>query len=535
MKLFLKAFAGPLFSFAAAAALLFYGAIVLQSNQRIPEFAAGCDAYGYLSMAEAFRQGRQAGSLPEALLPTFHLKDPQTRALTHLLQSFHLPPDQWDELVAPHAHHYFPKVDAVGPQYPPGTGWILSWFKRGQAVRDWNKVSIVCALGIALSLFAFLSFRKAWLTLGCSLMLSYWVLEVIQQVGDRSYSINCILIPLSMAYLFAFASKQSDSKRKAALEFLSGGLLGFSFFIRIPVLFLAPALDFFVHRPWFPTSLRLRPIFTPFRMGLLTFGILPLAAHQHAVTGSFFASTYSRGDNTPPSLEAAFKNWDFYLGKGFGSGDNWVILNLAVGALGVILLSSTRKGNRAFVAAGFTLVTSLAYFMTHSVRVGYYLIPTVLATSLLITFGIFKREEPIPLCDLKTCPKNVLALALAVLPGIFGFHHIWLMRGYWNAPPAFESRALPILPPEALAPGAWIWADDLSGSIRYYLGKAAFKIPFAEPSVRSQLFLEMKKLGAQQFLVEDSPTMSEIKNSLRLLGFTPIQVGLVSGKPLYRF
>ena len=57
----------------------------------------------YLRMA---RQVRQAVSNLE--LPQFHLESTQTRLLIDLMQSREVPLGLWEEMVAPHAHHYFP-------------------------------------------------------------------------------------------------------------------------------------------------------------------------------------------------------------------------------------------------------------------------------------------------------------------------------------------------------------------------------------------------------------------------------------------
>src|ERR1051326_8355023 len=66
--------------------------------------------------------------------PQFKLESPQTRTLINFLQSQQIPASRWEEVVAPHAHHYFPKANSIGVQYPPGTGLALALFPQGEAV-----------------------------------------------------------------------------------------------------------------------------------------------------------------------------------------------------------------------------------------------------------------------------------------------------------------------------------------------------------------------------------------------------------------
>jgi hypothetical protein len=60
----------------------------------------------------------------------------------------------WEELVAPHAHHYFRVSDHVGVQYPPGTGLTLAAFPEGTALYRLNKTTIVVILLVGLAAIA---------------------------------------------------------------------------------------------------------------------------------------------------------------------------------------------------------------------------------------------------------------------------------------------------------------------------------------------------------------------------------------------
>jgi hypothetical protein len=82
----------------------------------IKEYAYACDSFGYLRMAKQIRHAYTRGVWPE-----FRLESPQTRLLIDFMQQNNVPVPRWEELVAPHAHHYFPHLNYVGVQYPPGT------------------------------------------------------------------------------------------------------------------------------------------------------------------------------------------------------------------------------------------------------------------------------------------------------------------------------------------------------------------------------------------------------------------------------
>jgi hypothetical protein len=123
---------------------------------QVEEHPLGCDPFGYLRMA---REIRQAASKLEIL--QFSLESPQTRVLIDLMRSRNMPLPLWDEIVAPHAHHYFPQADHVGVQYPPGTGIALALFPEGEAVHRLNAAVMWLFLATGLLLLMFAAARQA--------------------------------------------------------------------------------------------------------------------------------------------------------------------------------------------------------------------------------------------------------------------------------------------------------------------------------------------------------------------------------------
>src|SRR5262245_31416184 len=99
------------------------------------EYAYACDPFGYLRMAKQIRLAYESGTWPD-----FKLESPQTRLLIDFMQHNHVAVPRWEEVVAPHAHHYNPISNYVGVQYPPGTGLVLAMFPQGEAVYRLNRI-----------------------------------------------------------------------------------------------------------------------------------------------------------------------------------------------------------------------------------------------------------------------------------------------------------------------------------------------------------------------------------------------------------
>src|SRR5262249_18475049 len=120
------------------------------------EFAGEGDPFGYLQMAQTLRKARLANAVPD-----FTIHNSQADALIEHFTKLHWPVRDWQEVVAPHAHHYFEATQQIGPQYPPGTAMVLSRFPEGHAVPMLNSVLIATLLAMGLAAIAFAAFQKA--------------------------------------------------------------------------------------------------------------------------------------------------------------------------------------------------------------------------------------------------------------------------------------------------------------------------------------------------------------------------------------
>jgi hypothetical protein len=91
----------------------------------LQEVPWGCDLFGHLRIAQEFREARNENRVPE-----FKLLHPQIQILIDWFKNTSFPVFQWEELVAPHAHHYVDRSHSVVDQYPPGQAFSCLSFPR---------------------------------------------------------------------------------------------------------------------------------------------------------------------------------------------------------------------------------------------------------------------------------------------------------------------------------------------------------------------------------------------------------------------
>ncbi len=227
---------------ALGGALLLFAHYASQRSLSVEEYAFACDPFGYLRMAKEVRQAVAKHDLPQ-----FHLESGQTRLLIGLMLSREVPLPLWEEMVAPHAHHYFPQAGSVGVQYPPGTGLMLALFPEGQAIHGLNQATIVLFVVTGCLLLIIAGRHQAWFSAGFVTMALYLGLLILRNIGTDSYSINAVMAPLLLGFLCIFAalgwrSRPGRGHVAWAAALVGGCLIGFTIMIRLPMIFLIPGL-----------------------------------------------------------------------------------------------------------------------------------------------------------------------------------------------------------------------------------------------------------------------------------------------------
>lgn len=509
------------------------------------EYAHACDSFGYLRMAKEIRQAATRWQYPE-----FRLETRQTRLLINLMQSRNVPLMDWEELVAPHAHHYFPTSGFVGVQYPPGTGLMLALFPEGRAVYGLNRLVVISFLLTGLASLAFAAWRRAWMSAGLIVLALVLGLEVLGRIGSLSFSINAAFVPMLLTCLLVLASLwfQTRNRSKAAwlIAFSAGLFLGVAILIRLPAVLFAPGfLILLWPRPW---RAAIRGLPAALMLGIVP-AIIPILVNQHMTAGSWYQSTYARNDTSLPTLDTLKNNFKYYFVDGYPTVDNWALLCALVGfsgfALAMYVTRGQQKGNalkvtycQLFLAAFVLWLVPTVYFLTHIVTAIHYSILTIFTSISLLAFGSLAIEATSTRAENRFESRHMLqwvALALVLFTGLSILYKVRSIQEATDVRSPVQAVVHPtiVLPPEVADERAWVWADLLTGSLWYYANKPAFKIQFSNAETRAMVFRFVFDRGDRQYLIQDSDLMQRYMDEIVKLGGTLEPRGEVDGQPYY--
>jgi hypothetical protein len=543
-------FAGYIWICALALSVLLATLSCYRAIGGVEEYAFGCDSFGYLSMAEAIRAGFHNRELPQ-----FQIHSPQIQLLVDEMRAQHVPLEQWDELVAPHAHHYFPRTGAVGAQYPPGTGLALAMFPQGHALYRLNLIVLAALSAVAVVSLGLATRRGAWVAAGCVVLALEMCIALQQRVGTSSYSINAMMLPILLAVVGAFGARALDAEERRrwatpTAAFVSGIALGFGVMTRLSLILEVPGFALLLwSAPWMRNFLR--RVF-PFGVGVMIAGVLPVLINNYRVAGAWYLPTYNRDDAAPPNFDHLFHNARYYL-AGDGSFGNRMLLALVISFAAVALLR--RRGSTLHQLCGIALSAAtmwavpMLYFLSHKTTIWYYSTPGTLSTALTLALGLLaveallrtpRPDDPV-LVDADKLVGDGLAMpslrwlrtAPAMLAGVVALWNTPFagLSALPPAPTAPEHRML--LPAELADKQNWIWADKLSGTLRYYADRTAFKTPFSIPSVRLMAYSYVARRGEQQYMIIDTPTMKALLTEATMSGAVAELRGNVGYAPYY--
>ena len=493
-------------------------------------------------MAKQIRHAFSHGVWPE-----FKLESTQTRSLINFMQQRNVPLPRWEEVVAPHGHHYFPTSGYVGVQYPPGTGLVLAMFPQGEAVYDLNRLVVFVFAFVGIGAFVVAVWKKAWASLGLVVLALSLGLMVLARIGPLTFSINAVLVPILLTCLLSLFALRLNTADRSDFAFgcalLAGACLGFATLIRLPSFLLAPGFVVLLW-PGF-RNLRVKNLPVAFALGATITGIIPVLINQQDVAGAWYRSTYASVDAAPPTLGPLRFNLSYFLGAGPASVDNWALVAALIGLIGFVILYLRRDFEppnrlgltwRRFALAVFLLwLIPICYFLSHTVIGAHYMISSIFATVMLLGFGAFAIEitsEDVQRLD----PRKVvsaLALILILWPGLTTFNRVWSNRALTPAPRRAATHAPILLPSELVDDKAWIWADLLTGSFWYYASKPAFKIQFTDEETRAMIFRWVFERGEHQYLIQDSEQMKVYMKEIEQLGGKLEMRGKVDGQPYF--
>ena len=526
----------------AALSLLFFTSVQTSYRQSLPteEFAYACDSFGYLRMAKQIRL-----AFANRVWPEFKLESTQTRELIGFMQQRNLPVSRWEEVVAPHAHHYFPRSGYVGVQYPPGTGLVLSMFPQGEAVYGLNRIVVLVFLVVGVGVLVIAAWKRAWASIGLAMLALSLGMIVLTRMGSLTFSINAVLVPILFTCLLTFLALRLRTARRenvALLTALVAGLcLGFATLIRLPSFLLMPGCLVLL---W-PDRLRIKSLPVAFVLGVTLIGVLPVLVNQQNVAGAWYLPTYADVDAALPTFESLKNNFRYFLGNGPAAVDNWALLYALFGFAGFLIFhtrnSSAASDNRfglswkRLTLASFLLwIIPICYFLTHAVTGVHYMISSVFATITVLGVGALSIESTSDIA--RPNPRRVLtwvALVLIFVPAFGMLIHIWPARTQLNGPLKAHTHQPILLPAELADDKAWIWADLLTGSLWYYDNKPAFKIQFTDDETRAAIFRFVFDRGERQYLLQDSEQMKKYMEEIEQLGGKLEMRGKVDGQPYF--
>ena len=158
----------------------------------------------------------------------------------------------------------------MNPEYPPGTGWVLSFFPKNDPITVLNEraMPLLAAMGIAAVFFL----ARKGLGFSCLSMAAAIsaFLAIYSRNDDVNISIFSLVVPMTAcAFLLWTSTLLQRPSATILLSFTSGILFGLVIKIRIASLLFLPGMMLI----FLPRRIRLLPWFLA---GLLINGILPL-------------------------------------------------------------------------------------------------------------------------------------------------------------------------------------------------------------------------------------------------------------------
>ncbi|HUO08489.1 MAG TPA: hypothetical protein VM008_09345, partial [Phycisphaerae bacterium] len=514
-------------------------------------------------------------------LPPFTFNSPHSQFLLDFFRSHNIPLEKSAALLAPNAYHYRAETNLIINQYPPGIPLFLSVFPQGHALHSVHALVAAALLLFCLTIFI-LALRptpspnlapKAALIGFTALTVSISLLLFGISV---SYSIDFFALPILLIFLAIHFALRTPPKIALPLTLLAGALFGFAILSRLATLLFLPG---FLLLLWQPPKESPRFVISHlsfvipalFAGGLFITGILPLAIHNNALTGSPFRSTYSSHDAAPPSLSHIPSNLAYYT---TGDGSTFSLLTaIALTAFIILLLSrprsaqthpeSQRLSRYARAIALFILIPT-AFFLTHPIATDYYQLPTLIVTLFAFTFALIGPAlQPTAPPDDARClgqrgaidappattspqktnitnttditnttkfsPTPTLAASL-LLAATLAWYASTL-----PAPPA-SIHAPTLNDPEILHdPNAWIFADRFTGTLWYYHAIPATELLFSDPDTRWQTlqFIASRHTPPDPiYILIDNPAIQPALQDLTKRGATLTPAGTFAEQPI---
>ncbi len=475
------------------------GLFLWSTKQAAQLYAYGCDSFGYARQAQLFREHGLIKGLDT------RIQDQNAQQLIDVARLVGGDSKDWQELVAPLCHHYKEEVHAVVLQYPPGTGLMLAMFGEPYSLRGLLLLSMaIVAIAVCLPIIA--GKRSTPALIAGALLFGLIAWTVKQPDAVASYSITASIGLASLAAMLLHLQQAgvfSARRQRQLLAIALGACCGMLVAARLPNAFIVCGVVFVVmfgNSSIFPIQLcKAWQKVWPFALGFLPVTAWLVLLPNYISAGGIFLTTYNSIDAAPPVLskDVVFEGFRFYYASGFSSPSVVVVTGLlAFGVCQRIFNKSRCESRGLFSGALIAFVLSLIFFVTHTIRISYYLLPVCIFALFMLYFEIVAPMQPVP--ERLTTKRVVLLVSSVVvlsiaLGAVYRSHKIELK-----------------IPSQVLDSEAVLWSDLTSGTMYYYAGKYSAKIAYASDCVQDNMIAALAKRGVTQYFVQDSPVMASL-------------------------
>ena len=462
------------------------------------DYPGGCDWFGYSRQARLFQERGSVSGLNTAIT------DSVTRYVIEKVKSLNLPEHLaehplvgWYHAIGPHCHNYKPDTDQLVLQYPPGTGWLLSFFKEGVQARSAFIFWMLAALAICL-----------WNAIDeCSLVIpALATLLYFFCLFSMWYFLNDWSIPGSVvsavlaAYCIVTAYCSRSLYRHLLWIGLSGLALGLSANFRVANILLifgfAVVLGWgILRRPVRENAIRFITFF-----GTLAVGALPTLAANTINAGRPFATPYPLWATEPLALNGT----NISTGLRFYSIEHPVagalVLCSTLLLIVVALLRRRLKYSKiAYILsiASLTLASNVVFFILYFPRNGYYICAVTVFATAIVLFAVIASER---LRQVALNEKRHLWLTRTVAV-IFAISVLAAGARLLSFP--IESNVGRPNATFEIRPTDVIWSASWSGPINYFLRRQAGLLCWADPIIQNELITAIFRDGRRQLIVDD--------------------------------
>jgi len=487
---------------------------IVETQTRRGESSFACDPFGYLRQARLFSENGTLGGLDTRLDGAIH------QTLLEIGRTSDFPLRKWRGAIVPHCHHFKAATGQTIIQYPPGTGYLLSFFPDGTQSRALKTVSATLIALASFGLLAVVASSSGALLIAGASLLSLWTLD---KAGGWSVAPSMVMALLIAGFGIAFLASKS-SGRRILLAAVTGLALGLAVNLRIANVLLVAGYatvmltEIVRHRNG--------SVLICAAVGALAIilGLIPTLAANHINAGSIFSTTYASNDASPPNFtwDVIAKNIVYYTSHHRTAA--LTIVAMAVAGVSLLWSRSFRPDVREQVVLliSVNIVVSFAFFLTHTVSIAYYLVPVTMWT---VWTAVFAWNMPQSADASFVSPFRLALAGIVAAVSIVAAATMDLRQ---------NDRFLRAETSVEISGPVMIWGDLSPGLFIHHLGLHAGKVAsFRSTAVRQHFISELHDRNIDQLVVIDGRTMRRMRPTLSKHN-TLTKIGLAFGFPVYR-